>query len=286
MQEALLKHLKTGATTVCRAWLVQRTDGVNLGFTDHDDDLTFDGNFYSAETGLTAQNIEKNLGMSIDNTEVIGALSDASINENDIMAGRYDGAEVVEYLVNWKNVEERSILFRGTFGDLSRKQGAFRVELRGLSAALNIQRGRIYHPECSAALGDSECKVDLSNSGFTTTVDLIKAEGCRFLYVPQLPEFSDNWFRHGQVKIKNGVGYGQIGRIRSDIRLEGYRKIELWQGIGQLPKAGDEIELVAGCDKRASICRTKFDNFLNFRGFPHIPGEDWLRAGPNFTNRR
>jgi uncharacterized phage protein (TIGR02218 family) len=37
---------------------------------------------------------------------------------------------------------------------------------------------------------------------------------------------------------------------------------------------------VAGCDKRAETCRAKFGNFLNFRGFPHIPGEDWVTAYP------
>jgi uncharacterized phage protein (TIGR02218 family) len=38
--------------------------------------------------------------------------------------------------------------------------------------------------------------------------------------------------------------------------------------------------LEAGCDKRAETCRLKFANFLNFRGFPHVPGEDWLASYP------
>jgi uncharacterized phage protein (TIGR02218 family) len=40
------------------------------------------------------------------------------------------------------------------------------------------------------------------------------------------------------------------------------------------------VRLEAGCDKRAETCRLKFANFLNFRGFPHLPGEDWLTAVP------
>ena len=40
------------------------------------------------------------------------------------------------------------------------------------------------------------------------------------------------------------------------------------------------IRIEAGCDKRADTCRVKFGNFLNFRGFPHIPGEDWLTSYP------
>ncbi len=36
----------------------------------------------------------------------------------------------------------------------------------------------------------------------------------------------------------------------------------------------------AGCDKRASICRERFNNLMSFRGFPTIPGEDFLTACP------
>ncbi|MFT6426340.1 MAG: hypothetical protein ACJAYH_002126 [Celeribacter sp.] len=28
----------------------------------------------------------------------------------------------------------------------------------------------------------------------------------------------------------------------------------------------------------------KFDNFLNFQGFPHIPGEDWLTSYPQSSD--
>jgi len=44
----LLSHLETGFTTVCRCWSILRTDGVKLGFTDHDVDLVFDGLTYRA----------------------------------------------------------------------------------------------------------------------------------------------------------------------------------------------------------------------------------------------
>jgi uncharacterized phage protein (TIGR02218 family) len=43
---------------------------------------------------------------------------------------------------------------------------------------------------------------------------------------------------------------------------------------------------VAGCNRSASACRNKFSNFLNFRGFPHVPGEDWLTSYPSRALRR
>ncbi|MFN3847384.1 MAG: DUF2163 domain-containing protein, partial [Paracoccaceae bacterium] len=101
MQEELKKHFETGSTTVCRAWLVRRKDGVILGFTDHDDDLVFDNVVFAARTGMTALAFQQTTGMAVDNSEATGALSASSVTEEDIVAGRYDSAEVTVYLVNW-----------------------------------------------------------------------------------------------------------------------------------------------------------------------------------------
>lgn len=35
----------------------------------------------------------------------------------------------------------------------------------------------------------------------------------------------------------------------------------------------------AGCDKRFTTCRNKFGNGVNFRGFPHLPGNDFIIGG-------
>ena len=40
--------------------------------------------------------------------------------------------------------------------------------------------------------------------------------------------------------------------------------------------AGDTFNVTAGCDKRFATCRDRFDNAVNFRGFPHIPGNDFV----------
>jgi uncharacterized phage protein (TIGR02218 family) len=47
---------------------------------------------------------------------------------------------------------------------------------------------------------------------------------------------------------------------------------------------GDRVRLTAGCDKRMETCRLKFNNFLNFQGFPDLPGEDWVMAVPKKGN--
>ncbi|MDP4989929.1 MAG: DUF2163 domain-containing protein, partial [Marivita lacus] len=123
----------TGVTTVARVWEVRCRDGRRFGFTDHDLDLSFDGLVFRADTGMSAAAVQQGTGLSVDNTEAVGALSDASVTEADIAAGRFDGAEVTAWLVNWADVTARKVLFRGSLGEITRNGGAFTAELRGLT---------------------------------------------------------------------------------------------------------------------------------------------------------
>ena len=44
--------------------------------------------------------------------------------------------------------------------------------------------------------------------------------------------------------------------------------------------AGDDFTATAGCDKRFATCHNRFNNAVNFRGFPHIPGNDFVIRYP------
>ncbi len=280
LREALEAHLKSGATTVCRAWAVSRRDGVTLGFTDHDRDLTFDGVLFRAGTGLTARSLMQSTGLAVDNSEALGALSSEAVREADIEAGRYDGAEVTSWLVNWAEPEQRALQFRGTLGEIRRAGGAFEAELRGLTEALNQPLGRIYQKPCTAVLGDQSCGFDLSTLGYVTEIATEQvASGQRFTW-GALEGFGPDWFTGGRLEILTGAGQGLWAPIRSDESGSEGRRITLWQPIRAEIATGDLVRLTAGCDKRMGTCRLKFDNLVNFQGFPDIPGEDWLVAVP------
>lgn len=278
--EALHAHLQSGATTVCRAWTVRRRDGVMLGFTDHDRDLLVDGVLCRADTGMTARALQQTTGLSVDNSEAMGALSDAAITEADLLAGRFDAAEVRSYLVNWAAPEDRIEQFRGSLGEIVRSGGSFRAELRGLSEALNQVQGFAYLPGCSAVLGDQRCKFQVLQPGYFADVAVEGVEdGCSFRF-DSLAGFDDRWFEHGRFEVLTGEAAGLVGVVKIDRMKSGERRIELWQSMGARVVVGDQVRVIAGCNKSAAICRAKFANFLNFRGFPHIPGEDWLASYP------
>ncbi len=281
MTAALLAHLATGSTTLCRCWSLRRRDGRVFGFTDHDGDLHFEGVVFSAGNGLSARALSQTTGLSVDNSEALGVLSDAAITEADIEAGRFDGAELRAWLVNWQDVAMRALRFRGTIGELRRGAGAFHAELRGLAEALNQPQGRVYQRPCSAVLGDAACRVDLRQETMSVArpvEEVVRGQVFRFA---RMDDYLPRWFERGQLSLLSGAAAGLSGLIKHDqIDADGRRAVELWEPLRAPILPGDLLRLEAGCDKRAETCRFKFDNIVNHRGFPFIPGEDWLLSIP------
>jgi uncharacterized phage protein (TIGR02218 family) len=268
-------------TTRARAWALVRHDGTQMGFTDHDRDLAFDGMIFRAGTGMSASAIVQATGLAVDNTEAAGALNDAGLREQDILAGRYDGAALTIWEVDWTDVSSRRVLFRGSLGEITRAGGAFRAELRGLTEGLSKSGGRVFGAVCPAVLGDARCGFDLDQTGFSTQVPLLAvAEGGAILTVADQPEFASGWFVDGAVEFLTGAAVAQVGLVRREEQKIGQRILHLWTAPGVAPEAGDGVRLAAGCDKRFETCRLKFLNQENFQGFPHIPSDDWLIATP------
>ena len=269
------------STTRARAWALRRSDGMVMGFTDHDRDLAFDGLVFRAGTGMTAAAVVQGTGLAVDNTEAAGALSDAGLTERDILAGRYDGADLTIWEVDWLDPAWRRVLFRGTVGEIVRAGGAFKAELRGLTEPLNKAGGRVFGALCPAVLGDARCGFDLSQPGFSAQAVLVAAaDRGAILDVPSLPEFADGWFVDGRVRFLSGAAEGLSVPVRREELRAATRRLHLWSAPGIEPAAGDALHLEAGCDKRFVTCRLKFLNSLNFQGFPHVPGDDWLLSTP------
>lgn len=281
MTDELIDHLGQEVTSVCRLWKLVRADGEALGFTDHDRDLIVDGLRYRANSGLSASALQQASGLAVDNSEAVGALSDGAIGEADLTAGRFDGAEVRVWLANWMDPRERREIFRGTLGEVTRRGHEFQAELRGLTEPLNQQTGHVYSRMCSAVLGDGRCRFDLDLPGYRVlrAVESVDDEQRIFTFA-SFTGFDERWFDHGRLDVMSGAAKGLFAMIKTDRQAGEGRRVELWQGIRAPIAAGDTVRLTAGCDKRAETCRVKFDNMKNFRGFPHLPGEDWLVVGP------
>ncbi|MGH1577203.1 DUF2163 domain-containing protein [Planktotalea sp.] len=279
--ETLQAHLDTGVTTLCRAWKIERSDGIVYGFTDHDLALDFEGMTFKPDTGLSALALQQSTGLSVDNTEAIGAISDAAITDSDIDAGRFDGAEVTSWLLNWADTRQRIVQFRGNIGEIRRTGGAFQAELRGLTDMLNRPVGRVYQRPCVAVLGDSACGVAVQSAIYRAERSVVQVENARVFRFSDLSGFDSAWFERGVLTVLSGGAANLTAAIKVDRTRNGLREITLWEPLRANIVAGDIVALTAGCDKRFETCRLKFSNALNYRGFPDIPEEEWMMVHPS-----
>jgi uncharacterized phage protein (TIGR02218 family) len=274
----LQAHLDTGATTLAMCWKVTRKDGLVQGFTEHDRDLTFGSPLvtYLASSGFTASQITESLGLSVDNLNIDGAISSTTINEDDLASGRYDDAEVELILVNWADTSQRITRARGSIGEVKRQETAFSTEFRSLVHRLNQRTGRTYQRTCDAVLGDTRCKVDLNTTTYRGLGTVSAASG-RVLTVSGLGSYTPGFFANGRVKFTSGSNNNLTFEVKFHPTTG---SLTLWNIPPGTVLTGDTFEVRAGCGNTFEICKAKFNNVVNFQGFPYIPGQDGLTTVP------
>lgn len=158
---AMAAHLAGDVQTLAHLWLVTRKDGARFGYTDHDSDIVFGGVTYLAASGFTASNVQSSAALNVDNLEVAGMLSSASIQETDLMAGLWDYASVSLSFVNYKDLTMGAVHVKaGTLGQIRVTRGQFVAELRGLTQPLQQSLLEFYSPGCRANFADARCKVN------------------------------------------------------------------------------------------------------------------------------
>jgi uncharacterized phage protein (TIGR02218 family) len=272
----LATELASGATNLCRCWKALRRDGLTLGFTDHDRDIVFNGVTFQASTGLEASEAAATIGFAIGGGEVAGALTADAISEEDIATGEWDGAAVETWLVDWGNPVRRLLLDSGQIGDIQRSGEIFTAEIRSLAHLFDQEKGRRYEGLCPAELGDSNCgaPLDVSTRRASTAI-LAVTDGSGFA-VASLPAFSSGAFTGGRLFFVDGPDAGLDVSIMSHARIGAQESITLWAPPPHPLVPGRSIRLTVGCDKRFATCRDRFSNAVNFRGFPHLPGNDFL----------
>lgn len=202
LEGALAARVEEGAARLCHVWLLEPKDGARMGFTDHDRDLEMDGVVCRAGSGWSAGTGDLATGLEAGGFSASGGLDDAALSEEDIKAGRFDGARVEFWGVDWADVTARVRLWVGTLRRIRREGGRFVADLEGPMAQLDRVVGRTYGRDCDAVLGDARC------------------------------------------------------------------------GLSAEEIAG------RGCDRTWRCCTKVFGNGVNFRGFPDVPGDDFILARP------
>lgn len=279
LSEQFAERLAGDTTTLCTCWILGRSDGQVFGFTDHDTPLTVDGTLCEVAAAVIPGGHEAVSGMAPDTTSFMGGLSSATLTETDLKRGLWDNASVRRLLVDWQMPSLWLETFRGSISEIRTRGDAFELELVGLSDALSRVTGRVLMRQCDAKLGDARCGVDLSSGTFRGSGGVAAVYENGSFDVTGLGNYPEGYFENGHLTWNSGENTGQTIAI---IRDEGFETRRLWpaQQVWGALQAGDNFDVVAGCDKRVETCRGRFLNFANFRGFPHLPGEDWVLGYP------
>jgi len=280
LSPSMQAKLDQRATTFCHCWRVSRGDATVMGFTDHDRDLIFNGVAFRANTGLSASQLESSVGFAPGTGEAAGALSDESLTETDLSNGLYDGASVETWLVDWSDVADRVLLDIATIGEVRRGETAFSAELRSSAHVFDQQQGRAFQRSCSADLGDTRCGLDLMAPDLHA-MGMIAGFAGGVIDIDLSEIFDSGFFAGGALTFASGANENARFAIKSH-RQENLRaSVTTWTSPGGALLAGDAVLVTAGCDKSPTTCRSKFGNIVNFRGFPHMPGNDRVIAYPS-----
>lgn len=270
--------LDNGVTTHCFAWKLTREDTTVMGFTDHDKDITFDSVTYEAATGLNATSVSQSTDLNVDDLDSIGALDSGKITESDIAKGLYDNAEVILYRVDWQDTSNRGILFQGLLGNVTRGKIEFKGEVRSLASVLNQPQGQLFQKTCNVDLFSAECGVnvgddpDFEKSG---TVDTVISRRLFTDVTAGIIALNGGWFTNGKVTWTSGSNNGIAVEVKTHTLPDSSQVwIELWDVMPNDIQIGDTYDIQVGCNKTIEICKSKFDNVINFRGFPRMPGPD------------
>lgn len=276
----LQAHLDSGATTLCHCWRIVRRDGETIGFTDHDRPLAFDGVTFAPETGASGAALTSSADLSVDNGEIEGALTSERLSPEDLIAGRYDGASVEVWRVNWAAPDQRWLQKSGVIGEVKRDGDRFTAEIRGLSHALDQASGRVYQRQCDARLGDARCGVDLDTPQLTASGTVSALVDDQRFTADGLGAFDDGWFDHGVLVWTGGANAGTRGLVKAHGVSATGTSLSLWTPAGAAVAAGDTFTISAGCDRRHQTCAEIFGNLVNFRGFHLMPGNDFAVSYP------
>ena len=253
---------------VAFCWRIERRDGVAIGLTTHDRDLVVDGLVHRAAPGMTPSAIERSAGLEADTMDVRGALTSAAIGEADLLAGRWDGARVRVFAIDWETGALVAELGEGRIGAVELGEDGFTAELAGASASLDRPVVEETSAECRAELGDRRCRVAMAGRRRFARVVAVADR----MVTLDAAEPVAGAYAGGLLRWFGGANGGLVQAIDASAGAT----VTLRAAPAFAVATGALVELIEGCDKSFATCAARFGNAANFRGEPHLPGVDLL----------
>ena len=252
-------------------------DGTIIGLTDHDRNLDFNlGSFessvpagtltYDAGTGILTSNVALACGLDADNYEISGPIKEAPYTEIAFTGGRWNRARAHLFEVNWRSLADGPAKFMaGNVCEIRVEGGRFILEIRSDLDRLNQTEARTLTNQCS---GDhAACCVNIAPET-ATTVTAVTSE-LEFTVAATLTDShvpGRLWFTSGEL----------AGTEPVEIFARSGNTVTMFAPLVVAPQVGDALVVKEGCDRTRTMCRERFDNVIEFRGYPEVPGRKAL----------
>ena len=269
LSAALASHLGTRSHSRCNMLLLELRDGTTHGFTDHDKDIAFSlpekpGTVtYSARAGLRFSDISLPSGLDVGNCEVTGPIGEV-FTLAGVLGGRWNRATAWVFQVNWKAPTASIDLMKGKLSELRPAGGEFTVEIRDDRDALNQVVCSVITPYCKGE--HAACCVQIAPSTATTITSVESA--LQFNIAAALNAANH---LYGKVQFTTGA---LAGTLPVEIFSISGSTVKLFEPLVAAPGIGDALTVKEGCDRTRATCKARFNNVLEFRGYPEVPGSD------------
>lgn len=262
----LQSHLTGEVTSIAHCLKLILKDTTVMGFTDHDRDIVYDGVTYESSTAYNLSSLAASSNLSVDKIDIEAVLDSSYITVADLRAGKYDFAEWYLFIVNWKDTTMGKLdLSRGWLGKTEIGKHRYFTEANTVFQALEQSIVELIGPSCRANLGDTRCGVNLSLYTIASTVT----------GVTSTQVFTDstittaNLYMHGKLTWTSGDNNGRSMEVKSQSAAGLFT---LKAPMPSTIQVGDTYSVYRGCDKTRATCISTFNNILNFRGEPWLPG--------------
>ncbi len=271
--DELKNIINDNTTNLVRCWKFTLKNNEILSFTTASEDFTYDGIQYNHISADDVKDLESNLDIENDSFQFSNLISSDLINSNDILSGKYDGAKVEIFIVDLLNLDKGKVsLLNGKISDIQLKNNIFIANVNGLKNELNKIIGDVYSPICRACFCDNKCKLNKNNFTFSGNISNIKDNTTFYTDDSIIISKGDGYFTNGVIEFTSGNNNGQKTEIKQF-------SSGLFILASELPYAleiNDSFNILAGCDKKFETCCSRFNNAINFRGEPHLPGIELL----------
>lgn len=267
--------LRTGVShRFTSLWAITLKDSTVLRYTDAPQPIEYEGNTYSPMTVTEASAVESPQGLGERNQAFLGYLSSGQIEEDDLRAGKFDDAQVVETQIDrrypWQGKFTTNTFF---ITEMSWSGERWEAQLDGLTTKLRQLKGTTTTFRCQWELGDGDCTVDLgphTDSGTVTAVDTQRRTVQTNLTGEVL-----GYYDLGQLTFTSGANNGDGYKVLSYNPTNGVMTLLLPTTFDIA--VSDTFDVYPGCNHTPPHCkgtdgRPWSNNFANYGGDPHVPG--------------